>query len=179
MGKREIFGKIKEIIKDRLEIGEVSITLEMNLEDDLNIDSLDLVEISMGLEETFNLEIPDGEEKFFTVKQIVEYIETRLRDEGIWDKGIEKEPKPCISIPFNGGQILIHEEDSHTAIEIHAAPGWRMAGFSDPIKVGEGKGQGNTDRQMRIFLHYSEARLKRDKWMVKSQGTKRIKKSGV
>jgi len=51
------------------------ITLGSHLLNDLNADSLDCVEITMALEETFKVEIPDEEaEKLLTVKDIVDHV---------------------------------------------------------------------------------------------------------
>ena len=74
MSSEEIFEKIKKIIVDLLQVAEDNVTLESNFIDDLGADSLDLVELIMGIEEEFNIEIPDGEaEKVVTVGDVVEY----------------------------------------------------------------------------------------------------------
>ena len=75
MSSEEIFEKVKAIIIDLLQVSEDSVTLDANFIDDLGADSLDLVELIMGIEEEFNLEIPDGEaEKVVTVGDVVDYI---------------------------------------------------------------------------------------------------------
>lgn len=50
-----IFEKIRELIAEQFAIDEEKITLETNLLDDLDADSLDLVELSMAVEEAFDL----------------------------------------------------------------------------------------------------------------------------
>lgn len=79
MSSEEIFEKVKVIIIDLLQVSEDSVTLDANFIDDLGADSLDLVELIMGIEEEFNLEIPDGEaEKVVTVGDVVDYIKENV-----------------------------------------------------------------------------------------------------
>ena len=80
MSSEEIFEKVKAIIIDLLQVSEDSVTLDANFIDDLGADSLDLVELIMGIEEEFNLEIPDGEaEKVVTVGDVVDYIKENIK----------------------------------------------------------------------------------------------------
>jgi acyl carrier protein len=73
-----IFEKVKSIIAEQLGVAEEELTPETSFED-LNADSLDIVELIMALEEEFDLEIPDEEaEKIQTVGEIVEYIKDHL-----------------------------------------------------------------------------------------------------
>ncbi len=79
MSSEEIFEKVKNIIVDLLQVSEDSVTLDAHFIDDLGADSLDLVELIMGIEEEFNIEIPDGEaEKVVTVGDVVEYIKENV-----------------------------------------------------------------------------------------------------
>ena len=79
MSSEEIFEKVKKIIVDLLQVSEDNVTLESHFIDDLGADSLDLVELIMGIEEEFNIEIPDGEaEKVVTVGDVVEYIKRNV-----------------------------------------------------------------------------------------------------
>ena len=79
MSSEEIFENVKAIIIDLLQVSEDSVTLDANFIDDLGADSLDLVELIMGIEEEFNLEIPDGEaEKVVTVGDVVDYIKENV-----------------------------------------------------------------------------------------------------
>ena len=69
------FEKVKEIIVDSLSCDESQVTMEANLKDDLEADSLDAVELIMQIEE-FEVEIPDEvASNMKTVKDIVDYIE--------------------------------------------------------------------------------------------------------
>lgn len=71
-----IFDKLKKIIVDQLEIEEEKITIDASFQNDLNADSLDVVELIMAIEDEFNLEIPDEDaEKISTVKDAARYIE--------------------------------------------------------------------------------------------------------
>ncbi|WP_425448960.1 acyl carrier protein [Dethiothermospora halolimnae] len=72
----ETFEKLKEIIAEQLEVEESEIEINSSFQDDLDADSLDVVELIMAIEDEFDLEIPDEEaEKISTVKDAVDYIE--------------------------------------------------------------------------------------------------------
>lgn len=71
-----VFDQIKEILKDTMDIDESKITLDAKLKEDLELDSLDSVELIMSAEEEFGIEIPDEDVmNFKTVNDIVNYIE--------------------------------------------------------------------------------------------------------
>ena len=70
-----IFEKIRGIVADQLGIEEENITLETSFIEDLNADSLDIVELIMALEDELEMEIPDEEaETFVTVADIVKFM---------------------------------------------------------------------------------------------------------
>ncbi len=70
-----VYEKVVKIAVEELGVEESSIKKESNFQEDLNADSLALVEIIMKLEEEFDINIPDDEsEKIRTVHQAVEYI---------------------------------------------------------------------------------------------------------
>jgi len=72
-----VFDKIKEIVVEQLGVEESEVTLETSFQD-LNADSLDIVELIMALEEEFELEIPDEDaEKLTTVGAAVDYIKEK------------------------------------------------------------------------------------------------------
>ncbi|NPV25866.1 MAG: acyl carrier protein [Firmicutes bacterium] len=76
----QIFEKVKAIIVEQLGVEEDEVTMDTSFEE-LNADSLDIVELIMALEEEFDLEIPDEEaEKIKTVGQAVEYIKNALAE---------------------------------------------------------------------------------------------------
>ena len=71
-----MFDKIKELIVDSLGIEEDQITMEASFKEDLKVDSLDLFEMVMSLEDEFGVAIPTEElEKMVTVGDVVNYIE--------------------------------------------------------------------------------------------------------
>ncbi|MDO4478752.1 MAG: acyl carrier protein [Lachnospiraceae bacterium] len=73
------FDKVKSVIVDTLNLDEEDITMEASLMDDLEIDSLDVVELIMALEEEFGLKIANEEAaELKTVGAIVEYIDAKL-----------------------------------------------------------------------------------------------------
>ena len=72
----ELFERVKEIIVDQLDVDEADVTLEASFRDDLEADSLDVVELVMELEDEFDLEIADEEaENINTVGDVVNFIE--------------------------------------------------------------------------------------------------------
>ncbi len=76
MDREEILTKIQEITADRLGVDETDITPDASFREDLEADSLDLVELIMELEEQFGMEIPDEEaEKITTVEEAVDYVQ--------------------------------------------------------------------------------------------------------
>ncbi len=71
----EEFERVKSVIVDQLGVDEEDVTMEASFVDDLGADSLDIVELIMGLETEFDLEIPDDQaEKISTVGDAVNYI---------------------------------------------------------------------------------------------------------
>ncbi|MGH2749174.1 MAG: acyl carrier protein [Actinomycetota bacterium] len=74
----EILTGIKEHLATR-GIDPGSVTFQADLADDLDLDSLDTVELTLGLEERFGIEIPDSDlEDVRTVSDAVDLIETKL-----------------------------------------------------------------------------------------------------
>jgi acyl carrier protein len=79
MSEEEIFEKVTAILKNQLSIDNKEVKLESQLIDDLGADSLDLVEISMALEEEFSIEVPDDQvESIHTVEDVVKFIHNNL-----------------------------------------------------------------------------------------------------
>ena len=72
----EIEPRLRKIIVDNLGVDEAEVVPTANFVDDLNADSLDLVELIMSLEEEFGIEISDeAAEKIKTVGDAIEYIQ--------------------------------------------------------------------------------------------------------
>lgn len=79
----EIQAKLKEIVMDRLNAEEDQIKPEASFVEDLGADSLDIVELIMGIEEEFDIEIPDEDaEKLTTVGEAMDYVKSKLGVEG-------------------------------------------------------------------------------------------------
>lgn len=76
MAKDDILAKLKPLIADQLGVDEAEVKEDASFTEDLNADSLDLVELIMSLEEQFKLQISDEDaEKITTVGEAVEYIQ--------------------------------------------------------------------------------------------------------
>lgn len=72
-----ILNKVKEIMMENLSIEEESITLESTFES-LEIDSLDVFQLVMELEEAFGIQI-ENLENMKTIKDLVNYIEEKTK----------------------------------------------------------------------------------------------------
>lgn len=74
-----VYKKIKVMISEQFSIDESKINMETSFREDLNADSLDLVELIMALEDEFNLEVDDEDvESILTVGDAVNYINNIL-----------------------------------------------------------------------------------------------------
>lgn len=73
-----MLNQVIEIIADELSVDAANIKEDTRLKEDLNVDSLDVVELVMRLEETFDVAVSDeAAAKLTTVKDIVSYIESQ------------------------------------------------------------------------------------------------------
>ena len=73
------FEKLKKIIADILKADEDSISMDTDVVDDLGADSLDIFQIIMGIEEEFDIEIPnEAAEQIVSVGDAVEQIKNAL-----------------------------------------------------------------------------------------------------
>ena len=71
-----VFEKVREILYDQLDLEEDKVTMDSDIVEDFEADSLDVVDLVMSLEDEFNIEIPDEEiENIKTVGDVVRYIE--------------------------------------------------------------------------------------------------------
>lgn len=76
-----MFEKIKEIIADKLSISEDEITMDSAFLEDLNADSLDIVELIMALEDELDMEIPNEDaENFVTVGDVVKFVKSHVEE---------------------------------------------------------------------------------------------------
>lgn len=79
MERAEIELKLKELLVDELGLDRDKITMEARFEEDLEVDSLGVVELLMALEDNFGVQIPDEEaESIGTVSQAVDVVVAKL-----------------------------------------------------------------------------------------------------
>ena len=75
-----MFEKVRDILAEQLEIDPETITLDTNIIDDLDADSLDFVEMITSIEDEFNIVVTDEKVgDFKTVRQVVEFLETLVK----------------------------------------------------------------------------------------------------
>ena len=75
-----MFEKVRDILSEQLEIDPETITLDTNIVDDLDADSLDFVEMITSIEDEFNIVVTDEKVgDFKTVRQVVEFLETLVK----------------------------------------------------------------------------------------------------
>jgi len=76
----DTFERVRKIIVEQLGVDEEKVTMEASFRDDLEADSLDLVELIMAFEQEFGGEISDEEaEKIRTVGEAVQYLEAHMK----------------------------------------------------------------------------------------------------
>ncbi len=76
-----VFEDLKKIIVEIKDLPEDSITLDSRFEEDLEADSLDIVEMLMSLEELYDIQIPEEiAEGMKTVQDVVEYVTAKLEE---------------------------------------------------------------------------------------------------
>ncbi len=79
MERSEIESKLTDILVDELGLDRDKITMEATFEEDLEVDSLGVVELLMALEDNFDVKIPDDEaEKITTVGQAVDVVQAKM-----------------------------------------------------------------------------------------------------
>lgn len=78
----DVFAQVKDLIVQQLGVEEEQVTMSASFIEDLQADSLDIVELVMALEERFNVQIPDEDaEKIGTVGDAVDYIKENLKED--------------------------------------------------------------------------------------------------
>ncbi|MCI5775800.1 MAG: acyl carrier protein [Aerococcus sp.] len=75
MTKEEVYSKIKMILVEELDVEEEKVTPDVNIQEDLDIDSLDLFDVIDSLEDEYDIEIDtDENEDIQTLDQLSEYV---------------------------------------------------------------------------------------------------------
>ena len=83
LSEQQVFDKVQAIIVELLGVDAGKVTPEARFREDLEADSLDLVELIMAFEEEFSEEIPDEDaQKITTVGGAVTYIQDRAKAKG-------------------------------------------------------------------------------------------------
>jgi acyl carrier protein len=78
MQMADVYAQVKDVIVEKLSVDADKVTMDASFVDDLNADSLETVELIMGLEDKFGLTIADEDaEKIRTVKDAVDYISSK------------------------------------------------------------------------------------------------------
>ena len=81
MSREEILGRIREHLATELEVDPAVIRDTTRFREDLEADSLDLVELTVELEDTYGIRIPDEEAaKILTVGQAADYVAAHAED---------------------------------------------------------------------------------------------------
>lgn len=82
MSKKEatVADRVKEIIVETLIVDETEVTPGSNLYEDLQADSLDVVELGLKLEKTFGFEVQDSDgDKLKTVQDVIDLVEKKVQ----------------------------------------------------------------------------------------------------
>lgn len=74
-----VFEKIRQILCEQLDLEEDKVTMESDIIEDFEADSLDVVDLIMSIEDEFGIEVPEEDvEKFKLVGDVVRYIEENV-----------------------------------------------------------------------------------------------------
>ena len=79
MERAQLIEKLFEIVCNGLDLDESEISLDADLREDFDADSLDMLDLIMDIEDEFGVEVPDEIlDKLVTVKDVVDYIEENM-----------------------------------------------------------------------------------------------------
>ena len=77
MTKEEILKDVQEIAQDELDVEPEKITMDTNIKEDLDADSLDLFEILNELEDKYDIEL-DADDSIQTISQLVDFVKDQM-----------------------------------------------------------------------------------------------------
>lgn len=77
MTKEEILKDVREIAQDELDVEPEKITMDTNIKEDLDADSLDLFEILNELEDKYDIEL-DADDSIQTISQLVDFVKDQM-----------------------------------------------------------------------------------------------------
>lgn len=81
MTRKEIEEKVFQVVSEKAELPKENLQLQNSFKQDLNLDSLEILDLIMALEDTFQMTIPDEEvENVKTIEDGVNYIITHLEE---------------------------------------------------------------------------------------------------
>ena len=78
MTQEQIFNDVKQITVDELDVDADKITMDANIHDDLDADSLDVFEIMNELEDKYDIEL-DSDETATTIADVVDLVDQQLK----------------------------------------------------------------------------------------------------
>lgn len=79
MDRAQIIEKLFDIICNFLELDPEDVSLDSDIREDFDADSLDMVDLVMDVEDEFGVEVPeDAMESLLTVKDVVDFIEENM-----------------------------------------------------------------------------------------------------
>lgn len=81
MEEKALFEKVKQVLAQQLKIKDTDkITMESNIVADFNADSIDIIEMLMELEDTYNISVPSEKAlEMKTVKDVVEFLQSVIK----------------------------------------------------------------------------------------------------
>ncbi|HHW89523.1 MAG TPA: acyl carrier protein [Clostridiales bacterium] len=81
MEEKALFEKVKQVLAQQLKIKDTDkITMESNIVADFNADSIDIIEMLMELEDTYNISVPSEKAlEMKTVKDVVEFLQSAIK----------------------------------------------------------------------------------------------------
>ncbi|WP_251717257.1 acyl carrier protein [Lactobacillus agrestimuris] len=77
MTKEEILKDVQDIAQEELDVEPAKITMDTNIKEDLDADSLDLFEILNELEDKYDIEL-DADDSITTIGQLVDFVQTQM-----------------------------------------------------------------------------------------------------